>query len=156
MRSFYSMWNLGEQNKGVDAGAVGLVHWDRNVQEAVSPPHLHKTLSRNGILKLLAGDCLHAPTWIGYTALKYTAPRYTAPGYFPPGCFAGFRFSARCSVALPAGRKSLPSSFTKRSKTKLQKFQKGQKHDSRNHRSVVYQFPLNEVMFKTHLLVIIC
>ena len=64
LRSFYSMWNLGEQNKGVDAGAVGLVHWDRNVQEAVSPPHLDKTWSRNEILKLLAGDCLHAPTWM--------------------------------------------------------------------------------------------
>ena len=61
MRSFYSMWNLGEQNKGVDAGAVGLVHWDRDVQEAVSPPHLDKTLSRNGILKLLAGDCKLPP-----------------------------------------------------------------------------------------------
>ena len=64
MKSFYSMWNLGEKNKGVDAGAVGLVHWDRDVQEAVSPPHLDKTLSRNEILKLLAGDCLHAPTWM--------------------------------------------------------------------------------------------
>ena len=64
MRTFFSIWNLGEKNKGVDAGAVGLVHWDRDVQEAVSPPHLHKTLSRNGILKLLAGDCLHAPTWM--------------------------------------------------------------------------------------------
>ena len=57
------MWNLGEKNKRVDAGAVGLVHWDRDVQEAVSPPHLDKTLSIE-VLKLLAGDCLHAPTWM--------------------------------------------------------------------------------------------
>ena len=57
------MWNLGEKHKGVDAGAVGLVHWDRDVQEAVSPPHLDKTLSIE-VLKLLAGDCLHAPTWM--------------------------------------------------------------------------------------------
>ena len=99
---------------------------------------------------------LLARSHLNVFAPRYTSPRYTAPGYFPPGCFAGSRFSARCSVALPAGRKSLPSSFTKRRKAKLQKFQKGQKHDSRNHRSVVYQFPLNEVMFKTHLLVIIC
>ena len=58
------MWNLGEKNKGVDAGAVGLVHWDRDVQEAVSPPHLDKTLSKNEILKLLARDCLHSSTWM--------------------------------------------------------------------------------------------
>ena len=64
MRSFYSMWNLGEKNKRVDAGAVGLVHWDRDVQEAVSPPHLDKTLSKNEILKLLARDCLHSSTWM--------------------------------------------------------------------------------------------
>ena len=100
---------------------------------------------------------LLARSHLNVFAPGYTTSRYTAPGCFlPPECFAGFRFSARCSVALPAGRKSLPSSLTKRRKTKLQKFQKGQKHDSRNHRSVVYQFPLNEVMFKTHLLVIIC
>ena len=36
------MWNLGEKNKGVDAGAVGLVHWDRDVQEAVPSSHLIK------------------------------------------------------------------------------------------------------------------
>ena len=89
--------------------------------------------------------------------LNAFAPRYTAPVFsLPPGYFAGFRFSARCSVALPAGRKSLQSSFTKRRKTKLQKFRKGQKHESHNHRNVVYQFPLIKVMFKTHLLVIIC
>ena len=55
--------HLGEEDEGVDAGAVGLVHWDRDVQEAVSPPHLDKTLSIEE-LKLLAGDCLHAPTWM--------------------------------------------------------------------------------------------
>ena len=61
--------------------------------------------------------------------LNAFAPRYTAPVFFlQPGYFAGFRFSARCSVALPAGRKSLPSSFTKRRNTKLLKFRKGQKN----------------------------
>ena len=32
--------DLGEEDKGVDAGAVGLVHRDRDVQEAVPAPHL--------------------------------------------------------------------------------------------------------------------
>ena len=34
--------HLGEENKGVDAGAVGLIHWDRDVQEAVPSSHLIK------------------------------------------------------------------------------------------------------------------
>ena len=72
------MWNLGEKNKRVDAGAVGLVHWDRDVQEAVSPPHLDKTLSIEE-LKLLAGDCLHAPTWM----LLHLDTLHL---FFPPTC----------------------------------------------------------------------
>ena len=40
-------WHLGEENKGVDAGAVRLVHRDRDVQEAVPSPHLINILSKD-------------------------------------------------------------------------------------------------------------
>ena len=33
--------HLGEENKGVDAGAVRFINWDRDVQEAVPPSNLN-------------------------------------------------------------------------------------------------------------------
>ena len=38
--------HLGEEDEGVDAGAVGLVHWDRDVQEAVPSSHLIKMVEK--------------------------------------------------------------------------------------------------------------
>ena len=75
------MWNLGEKNKGVDAGAVGLVHWDRDVQEAVPPPHL------------------------------VIQKRFWPKIIFSPEYFADSRSSTHCSVSSQVGHKSPQSSL---------------------------------------------
>ena len=39
--------HLGEENKGVDAGAVRFINWDRDVQEAVPPSNLNMKMVKS-------------------------------------------------------------------------------------------------------------